>query len=487
VSPVYSDWSKLEPYKPEQAVFTRRYADFTPTLIPADDYGPLISFPGAQLSRAYEWGGYEDYTLLGLATLQGEVVADPVFTSVFPLIRRAASGEPLGQPDVLVLEKTQKDASGRPQAVAALAARDGSWCTAFDYRYDWELLTSFDLREGIPMMRGDRAVAFLSPKTGQELRVVDCTPFLEPLGVEYPWNLLWHATRGERYTVYTSYDENSSSLILDLDKGTILELPGDVRPVGDFDGGLCPARDEGLGLYGYINESGKWAIPCIYLSVQDFQDGMAPVQDREARYHIIDAEGEELYAFPELTDHVWWDGEMWWYKVRGRQCYLDETLSPVPLPEDFTGANTLEGGWFGQNLDSAYALWNRHTGSRIDFPGMDQGRTRGGWALLSQKGDIYHYFLARLETGEIRNLGRWSYACFERDCVTGADYLRLDGLDGEKSQLQDLEGRTLWQTDRLWEVSLTGSLVQENADGFTALTTLDGETVFRWNYLSVVD
>ena len=48
-SPVYTDWSKLEPYVPEdrEEVYVRYWGESRFTLTPSPDYGTLITFRGA--------------------------------------------------------------------------------------------------------------------------------------------------------------------------------------------------------------------------------------------------------------------------------------------------------------------------------------------------------------------------------------------------------------------------------------------------------
>ena len=92
LSPVYADWSHLTPYEAPQEVYTRRYEDFNDTLTPRDDYGPLLPFQGASLIR-HEYGFDDPYTLYGLATLEGEVIVDPVYTSAFALRQYGPDGQ----------------------------------------------------------------------------------------------------------------------------------------------------------------------------------------------------------------------------------------------------------------------------------------------------------------------------------------------------------------------------------------------------------
>ena len=47
---VHTDWSALTPYQPFQPVGGRWYEERTDTLIPRDDYGPLVPYQGPTLT-----------------------------------------------------------------------------------------------------------------------------------------------------------------------------------------------------------------------------------------------------------------------------------------------------------------------------------------------------------------------------------------------------------------------------------------------------
>jgi len=164
---VATDWSRLTPYEPEQPLYTRRYAEYTDTLVPADDYGPLIPYLGedrGDIGRLY-----------GLVTREGELVTDPVFTRVW---RGGASGGYHDNPPLPYLMLTKGvSSSSRDEwpgpSLWAMAAPDGSWCTEFEYVMEEELAIwgrdqySSCSEDGLFALDGD-ALVYLDGTTGGE-------------------------------------------------------------------------------------------------------------------------------------------------------------------------------------------------------------------------------------------------------------------------------------------------------------------------------
>ena len=127
---VYTDWSKLgrRAALPE-TVGSRWYEDYTEELIPRDDYGPLVPYAGLRLMD--DWPAATG-CLYGLMTRDGAVVTEPVYGRVACPNGLGRSG-PYALP-LLVLKRFDKtSADDWDPAAYAVAARDGSWCTPFDY------------------------------------------------------------------------------------------------------------------------------------------------------------------------------------------------------------------------------------------------------------------------------------------------------------------------------------------------------------------
>lgn len=505
---VYTDWSQLGPHeKPEQPVskFTRRYEEFTDTLIPADDYGPLIPFPGAIVTRPAEDGwGLEDYNLYGLMTLEGEVVVDPVFSSAFaPSYWDERSGQSK-ELNCLVLQKVVKDKNGEPIDVAALCARDGSWCTDFDYSFDWEML--MDRSEGnvIPMRRrGDssrslfyRDLAFLDVRTGEEVKTVDLGKVLERWP-DAAWSLIYNLRYGERYAIFS---DDTAHYLFDGETGEVqvLEellnlLSGELEsPYGaPFYEGLCAVKTASG--WGYIDGEGHWVTDPIYEEAWPFEDGRALVRDLQAgnKYTYIDHSGRVVYTLPDAATSISYFGELLSYKSVGKQYFLDKDLHTIPLPEDLTNPYK-QGDWFYQELPApsptvpgGWAFWNYKTGVRQDFPGDWEYHytLSGNYAIFNSRANTQDFALADLNTGELTELGRWSYVYFISDKLTGETYLQLSGLDGSESEWQRMDGSILYRASRDWgwRASFWDGRVFLEGDDAATLTDLGtGELLFSW-------
>ncbi len=135
VSPVYTDWSKLTPYK--SAAPKPLYSRFAPyqgdTLTPRSDYGILIPYLGASLSVS----NYitDSLPLYGLVTTDGRIVTEPVYASIY-----AVSGYTQGfsSAPFLLLQKGDPSAgkgNGRDSLAGefscTVAAPDGRWVRDF--------------------------------------------------------------------------------------------------------------------------------------------------------------------------------------------------------------------------------------------------------------------------------------------------------------------------------------------------------------------
>lgn len=128
---VHTDWSKLGERAPlPEPVGSRWYGDYMDELLPRGDYGPLVPYAGLRLMD--NWPAMTG-CLYGLMTRDGVVVTDPVYSLVICPNGLGKDG-PYAMP-LLVMKKADPSGledDGAP-AVYAVAARDGSWCTPFDY------------------------------------------------------------------------------------------------------------------------------------------------------------------------------------------------------------------------------------------------------------------------------------------------------------------------------------------------------------------
>lgn len=170
---VKTDWSQLTPYERLEPIYTRRYAEFTDTLIPADDYGPLIPFLGDKLGGLNGEG-----CRYGLVTLQGEIVVDPVFSLVW---QGGHVGNGWDQPvtPYFLVSKEQSTSAIDEWSEAtrwALMAGDGSWITDFKYDIDGEVMNfGSGNADGLFVGHGS-AMVYLDGATGEERLRIDDMP-----------------------------------------------------------------------------------------------------------------------------------------------------------------------------------------------------------------------------------------------------------------------------------------------------------------------
>ncbi|USG64993.1 WG repeat-containing protein [Brevibacillus ruminantium] len=160
--------------------------------------------------------------------------------------------------------------------------------------------------------------------------------------------------------------------------------------------------EQGKYLYGYLDRSGKEAIPGQYLAANDFQDGKAVVEVKEGEHALIDRSGKVLQSYPYAYVGPMGDGLLAFSEsLDGPKGYLDETGKVVISPQ-FSVALPFEEGKavvnaskdFSENL---YGLIDK-SGSYLippkynDIQLLGEGRAAVGKALNPGKpyfGSIY--------------------------------------------------------------------------------------------------
>jgi len=147
----------------------RWYPQTVTELIPRTDYGPLYSYVGTIVQSVEQWtdpDGVEQTQLspwttpvYGLMTRDGKIVTDPVYQGVYqPTYRH---GDQLVVHPVLLLSRASEewneyDTNGQRYAVAA---KDGSWCTDFEF---W----LYTMNAENLLLVGPAGVTLLDPLTG---------------------------------------------------------------------------------------------------------------------------------------------------------------------------------------------------------------------------------------------------------------------------------------------------------------------------------
>lgn len=243
---VRTDWSHLGPYAPEESVYTRRDPAFTDDLVPAGDYGPLLPFLGGKL------GGTDLGSRYGLMTLEGQVVVDPVYATVWDGSFSMSYHDSRPLPYYMLYKGAVSDSEDFwPDEPGgwAMAARDGSWCTDFRYTMDGELtiwgrgINENATDEGLFVLDGD-ALVYLDGASGQELLRLAELP-----GRMTPHDALWRAS----WSQGTATLRTSGTLGWQIDAATLEAREVDHLPPerNDFD---QPPRLTGVGAAG----EGEW-------------------------------------------------------------------------------------------------------------------------------------------------------------------------------------------------------------------------------------
>lgn len=124
-SPVWTDWSKLEPYEPVTALYTFHAGYCGDGELQArDDYGPLLVYIGKYATMEMYVEPVEPF--YGLITDKGELVTDPVYSDIYIY------------DDFLMLYRGDPDGVSGGDTFAGgtfdrtVAAPDGSWVLELD-------------------------------------------------------------------------------------------------------------------------------------------------------------------------------------------------------------------------------------------------------------------------------------------------------------------------------------------------------------------
>ena len=504
---VYTDWSKLEPYEPVQAVYTRRYGDFTDTLIPSDDYGPLIPFAGAALTETWE-GWSSDYNLYGLMTLEGEVVADPVFMSVLRLTEYDSEYNPVYRPDVMLLGKVFYDADGQPGERYALCAGDGSWCTDFLYEYPWEMDMGISFSQGIPLLDREERLVFLDQDTGVELRALDLTAQAGGEGFSLSSFQVDPKTGWVLVSLYRWEEESGGenlSLLFDPD-GEAHPLPREVQWAYQYGDGLVPAAvemDTGLTTeyrYGYVDAlTGAWAIEPEFIQARTFENAVALVQEQSGAWRFIDPTGAPVTE-PIEADTYWETGGYWYFiSHTGRALAVyDRMGKPVEGIQNLaTGALTkYENGWVITPAGEEILLAQGPLIYR--FPAalgqVVSGICEEGVLFFTEaKGNVDQVTAVLADWGG-KEIARWEgyrYVYLTRDELTAESYVTAVREEGERSYADhyDLSGNLLARDrgKRDGYYTFWNGMACWNGGEETTFTDREGNVIFRWPIHSAVD
>ena len=449
---VYVDWSSLEPYAPEEPIYTRSSDSVITELVPSDNYGPLIPFLGDKL------GGTDLGSRYGLITLSGEIVLDPVLSSVWDGGSQGGyyNLEPL--PYFMLCKETpatSSDGWDEASEVWAMAARDGSWCTEFKYTMDGELsLWGRDINQnctenGIFLLDGDQLV-YLDGKTGEETMRVSNIP--SEIGPSMAlWGAGWHGDR--------PYIRNYGTLGWWIDPSTgELTYTEELPPADRLVNGKYVSYDYDSYTYTVYDESGSSLLSA---------GGIARVTwDRGDQFMVYD-----------YTPDGWQQG----YLVK--EVYDAATMESVESPIIGKYAHWPSGipngwTWYYDGDDTVFVQGDEVL--RVTAPGTPQ-TVWGRVALFSSyDNNTGSQTLVSLDNGLIADNILYTGDCHSYDLATGELYFRAD--DGRQVQIFDSAGQSLCTIRRSpsESVSLAGGLVLITGDSRVILRDLQGNIVFRY-------
>ena len=475
--PAPVDWD-LGETAPLEEVYTRLSPEPLTQLVPSGGYGPLLSFVGASLP-----GGWWDYDRYGLVTRQGEIVVDPVYDSVWP-IGGYIDGNSDDWVDLGVFSLGQTlpvGPDGGHERRYALAARDGSWTTGFDYLY-------------VGMADAGHIWAVEPDGTGVMLdaRAQELWRLPLPVGDE---EALWTYQGGMAGSLWWSeglgicYRQAGQSLI--RMNGTMVH-GGEKgwRDLQGFSEGLAPAVDNSKSpeqgdLWGYVDRDGEWAISPIYRRVQDFHDGKAIAQLPDGSMRVIDTAGNMLWESNE--------GRMALYRGDGFSyyCHLEDVderylvrvlglydLDLEPIQSEAVG-KTLNGGtsgWMWEESETGTRLYSSQGVRDIPARGSLNYILDGLLIFCQDQPDGSALWSAYdMEGGALLAPVVCDYMGSITDSGTGIRYLYVQ--QGGRCDIYDQTGRYLTSTTGYPDVK--DGLITTRTDLSYGYQTLDGDWIFR--------
>ena len=167
--------------------------------------------------------------------------------------------------------------------------------------------------------------------------------------------------------------------------------------MGRYSDGLFVVVDKNE-KYGYVNLSGEFELPCIYERAYDFKDGVARVC-RGDKYYFIDKQGK--YIIQKGFDYAYdfYDGIARIYE-KGKFGYINQKGEPI-TPAIYDWAYNFSEGYafVGIGKDGYFIDSNGHrttTGSYTGSSGFHNGLATvycNGWGMIDTKGNIVTPFI----------------------------------------------------------------------------------------------
>lgn len=508
---IFTDYSAYEPHDgAANARFTRLREEFIDSLAPGD-YGEFFPFAADELNSA---GGDEGYSYsmgnyYGFVTNEGQIICDPVYTSVSQLVcyhYSTSQAVPLPLWSMSRTTDTHTVTEGEyswleGDTLYAVAAMDGSFVTPMKYRDITPFENGFLATESSYYYDSDVKPSFeVFDLQGNRLFGASDIPVLS--GSEGgSFNLAY----SDGVYILSFYPEGRNVCYALDETGSVLFGP--MQYIGSFCSGLAPATEDGT-LYGYVDTQGNWLISPRFTSAEAFYDGLALCADGDDPV-VIDTHGVE-----RITEHSGW-------MYRSGDYFIFNSDDQMQRIYDNTGALLLRGNYgeywnwleddvfYFSNGDNTVTLRHLDSGEEQRFPGVSWFQTMDsfdpygsgsgkasifyegkpcyigcGW---SEEADVSSYTFIGKDFSVLAVRNDVDFHLFA-DQITGESYLGIGNNRGgypNSWEIFDAEGNS--HGTYIGQITLYGGWVQVT-DRFTArLYRPDGTLVFCYPLLSVLD
>ena len=384
---VNTNRERLTDYVPFEAIYTRADGDLIDALEPSTNYGRLLPFVG------------------GLVTEEGEIVLDPVCTSVTAASYTTTAGTVYL--DVYILE-------GADGSYAVCGA-DGAWCTGFDFS------AVLPMELGVLCVQDEQANRAVCYAEDGSL-VFDTASFGELSNLAA--GSISSLALCEGGLMCIDYVNGQKGFI--SADGTVLNRATERASFYDdalpFSGGLASVKTNGV--WGYIDTNGEFVIDPAFEEAGSFVGSLAAVK-RNGAWCVINKSGEVLREFSGVEGVTIGNGY-----VEAGGAYYTTALEEATF-YGYTGVPCDGGFWVaGENGVRVF----RTDGSQVYFS--------GGTALLGRSGDVW---LVELADGSTAVMDAYSRVVVIGDCsfiedsATGVTYI----YDADSGRLYDDSGAYL--------------------------------------------
>ncbi|OAB44379.1 WG repeat-containing protein [Paenibacillus glacialis] len=135
-------------------------------------------------------------------------------------------------------------------------------------------------------------------------------------------------------------EQSNGTLVYYKTKGNLaFTLPAEIEPLSDFVEQRALVRNKKTNLIGYINTTGKLAIPCIYAEAGYFSEGLAHVSMTNSRSEaFIDRTGKIVTTFNQKysSDYYFSDGLAVVYAPLGNKVGFINTAGELAISYKYT-------------------------------------------------------------------------------------------------------------------------------------------------------